>query len=71
LEDSTNNSLKLNIDDGSDTIRRFKSLLGNLAGVLDVIKSIYETSDNAREMNVTKYYDEETLPLIQRLYKNF
>ncbi|EKE27440.1 MAG: hypothetical protein ACD_3C00206G0002 [uncultured bacterium (gcode 4)] len=69
--DSEKNCLNMNLDNESETIIRFKSLLRDLAGVLDTIKSIYDDNDPQREQNLINYYDEETLPTLQLLYKNF
>ena len=68
---SDTNSLKLNIEDEDDTITKFKSLLRNLMNVTGNIKSIYDAEDKERVLNMTNYYNEETLPIITKLYRNF
>ncbi len=68
--DSERNCLNLNLD-WDDVIIRFKTLLRNLVWVLDTIKSIYESDDNAREGKMLEYYDNETLSVVNELHKNF
>lgn len=69
--DSENNCLKLNLEDEEFTKANFKMLLSDLMSVTTDIKDIYATNDKEREDNVTKYYDEEALHILESLYKNF